>query len=601
MKQLFLLCCQQLTEQEQRLLKLAGWMGVRTNKISITNDADAAHELLGECDRSQPCVALSLETLAAVRSSSCPPSRLLQVLERNCTELLVFGCTDSTEHGSTLSWLTSGAVRSVQRPEAIGGSTNFHFPAGSRSYGKQFAGITFWSNRESPQFFDVDVSNWSAEPVMLANNRPVFIRAQRPSGIIFLISGSEIPDIDQALSRSNGIEEYYSQIIPILIVFRCYFGENCWHGRTSSARLIIDDPLLERRYGCLDYPALLASMCREHFGTSIAFIPWNYWRTSRKAAARFSGKEKSLSLCVHGCDHSNMEFDTLDHDVLTSKASLGLERMHRHQLRTTLPFEKVMVFPQGRFSASAMQALRSTGYLAAVNSTCLPTYEGQNAVTIADMLRPAVTRFYGFPIFVRHYPRQLIDFAFDLFLGKPALIVEHHQYFNDGCKALEGFVAELSKIEPELTWPTLSSQLIRNFIMRRVSDDFIEVRFFTRRFQLTNWQTTACRFALQKHEPDPSLIRTILVDGRDAPIQFNANSINLEIEIGPGQTGNIEILDHPVPTKPASRARVAYSFGVLVRRGLSEFRDKGLARHPGLLSVATALARNLKATGERKN
>ena len=45
-------------------------------------------------------------------------------------------------------------------------------------------------------------------------------------------------------------------------------------------------------------------MQRQRFSTSIAFIPWNYRRSTRDVASLFSSTPPGLlSLCVHGCDH----------------------------------------------------------------------------------------------------------------------------------------------------------------------------------------------------------------------------------------------------------------------------------------------------------
>ena len=42
-------------------------------------------------------------------------------------------------------------------------------------------------------------------------------------------------------------------------------------------------------------------------------------------------------------------------------------------------------------------------------------------------------RYSSFPIFTRRYPWEGIEnFAFDILLGKPALIVIHHDYCSDG-------------------------------------------------------------------------------------------------------------------------------------------------------------------------
>src|SRR4030095_11190767 len=102
-----------------------------------------------------------------------------------------------------------------------------------------------------------------------------------------------------------------------------------------------------------------------------------------------------------------------DASLLTKKAGLALQRMESQQTHTGATFEPVMVFPQGLFSTAAVTAVRDNAYLAAVNSTCFPTNMGSDDLKLSDLLRPAVTRYNGFPIFQRRYPRSLIDFAFD--------------------------------------------------------------------------------------------------------------------------------------------------------------------------------------------
>ena len=179
------------------------------------------------------------------------------------------------------------------------------------------------------------------------------------------------------------------QLIPLLAFLRHGFGKTCWHSPESTARFIIDDPLLAEQYGFLDYRALLSSMHREGYGTSIAFIPWNYRRTSSHTASSLFGRRPDLSICIHGCDHTNKEFESADPALLEWKAGLALERMERHQTRTGLPFERVMVFPQGRFSSDAMRALRAADYLAAVNSTCFPADEGRD---------PLILQAQGIPV-----------------------------------------------------------------------------------------------------------------------------------------------------------------------------------------------------------
>jgi len=596
MKHLILASTAPLTVAEQRILKFADWMGVPTKTISIDRESAPRWQLLAEADGQRCCVVMTAETLALTYKAV--PHCLENFVQERCAKLLVFGCGDPTRHGSALSWLTRGAVRGIS--SAAHGQNVFDLPNSGREFSRQLAGLSFstWHSLLVPTF-DRAVDAPSAGAIMLANGRPVFMRMVVASCEIFLLAGSNVPDIDEPLSRGKGLEAYYDQLIPVLVFLRHSFGKTCWHGPESTARFIIDDPLLTERYGFLDYRALLSSMRREGYGTSIAFIPWNYRRTSSRTASSLFGRRPNLSICVHGCDHTNKEFDVADQALLDWRAGLALERMESHQARTGLPFERVMVFPQGRFSSDAMLALRAANYLAAVNSTCFPTGEGSGHLRIADSLRPAITRFHGFPIFQRRYPRRLVDSAFDIFLGKPALLVEHHQYFRDGCENLEEFVTALRNLEPTLTWPTLSSQLMRSCIMRFVSRDLVEVQFFTKKFRVENTDVDRRRFRLAKYEPDSSAIRAVFADGIRVPFSFTKNFVEVELDADPGQARDIEILDYPRLSRGARRMGLIYNSSVFVRRSLSEFRDNTLARHPRLLQAATGLARGLKVTGDR--
>jgi hypothetical protein len=68
-------------------------------------------------------------------------------------------------------------------------------------------------------------------------------------------------------------------------------------------------------------------MHRNNFTTTIAFIPWNYARSSASAGKLFKQGASMLSLCVQGCDHTGVEFGSNDIEALRQKARTAVERM----------------------------------------------------------------------------------------------------------------------------------------------------------------------------------------------------------------------------------------------------------------------------------
>ena len=593
---LILLSGTEPTAEERRLLAFASAMGVSAKSVSIQPGGAVMQRLLDEFRLGTYCLAMSAETLAAMHNASISCTDLQRCMDERTAALLVFGCTSSTEQLNAISWLTSGAVSGIS---LLGDQTaRFAFPREAMSFSRQLAGLSFpGGQKDSASTFELRNATPAAETIMAANERPVFFRMERGSCQVFLLS-VPLPDLDEPVNREHELQEHYHRLIPVLIFLRRCFGESCWHGPDSTARLIIDDPLLTERYGFLDHSVLMKSMQRSKYGTSIAFIPWNYWRSSRRNTSRLLSERSNLAICVHGCDHTNREFEAQDSVLLGRKAGLALLRMESQRERTGAAFEQVMVFPQGLFSTAAIAALRANNYLAAVNTTCFPTNIGPDDLKVGDFLRPAATRYNGFPIFQRRYPRRLFDFAFDLFLGRPALIVEHHEYFRDGCGTLEEFVAELYKQEPALSWPTLTDQLTRSCLKRTLSDGSVEIQFFTRRFQVVNREPGSGRFLLRKQEPDSAAIESVAIDGTSMPFSFEQGFLKLAVHADPGQVRNIEIVDREQLHKQADGFGVVHNAGVLLRRGLSEFRDNTLARHGGLLKVAKQVAKGLKVTGD---
>ncbi len=595
MKGLVLVSCPGSQHQEGRVLELADWMGVATRQITI-GDRPAMDQLITELGGGE-CVALSTETLAFLRELS-PPDVLQDFIDNRCAKLLVFSVEPSLQHQDLLSWLTNGAVSGLASPAE---SQVFQAPDSGRRFSRAFAGQSFALKQTVPvSTFDLrNANSRGIERILLTDERPVFLRMERGSCELFLLALAELPDINQRLSPSRGVEEYYDQLIPLLVFLRHCFGEMCWHGTQSTARLIIDDPLLDQTYGFLDYRALRNSMLSAGYGTSIAFIPWNHWRTSRKGAAKNFGQDTRLTICVHGCDHTNKEFDDVDVDLLQWKAGTALRRMERHKSRTGLAFDPIMVFPQGRFSTSAMLALRTSGYLAAVNTTSFPTNAGAEPLTIADFLRPAIAKFHGFPLFQRRYPRRIIDFAFDVFLGRPVLLVQHQGDFRDGYQQLEEFVNGLHKLEPKLTWGALSCQLMQSCMVRSLSERSMDVRFFTRQFRFKNAQSTHASFVFSKEEPDASAISSVVVDGTSVPFSFKNDFLTFEHQADAGRVIEVRILDKSrLPAPTFKRLGVTHAVSVPARRALSEFRDNTLVKYPRLLAAATGLATRMKVTGK---
>lgn len=224
--------------------------------------------------------------------------------------------------------------------------------------------------------------------------------------------------------------------------------------KETLACLIIDDPLLRPRYGCLDYAKLLQEMKEHRFFTEIAFIPWNYRRSDPKTVRLFADNADFLAICVHGCNHLGNEFGGGSYQELSYLSSNALWRMEQHERITGLPYDPVMVFPQGHFSSVAMQALKDQDYLAAFNSTIRAT-DSEDPQPV-EYRRPATKIYHDFPLFLRRYPKDKAHFLQDVANGRPILIVEHHGAFRNGYKEITDLVDWINSLG-NIKWTSLAN------------------------------------------------------------------------------------------------------------------------------------------------
>jgi len=385
---------------------------------------------------------------------------------------------------------------------------------------------------------------------------------------------------------------WFSRLVPLMMFLRGALGNRVWHNDNPRACFIIDDPLMKNdRYGFLEYPRLVQSMRRQKFSTSIAFIPWNYRRSSHDVTTFVSSRHDVLSLCVHGCDHTGGEFAVTDIVSLRTKAQTALERMEIHRRTSGVPFDAVMVFPQGLFSAEAIAALKASGYLAAVNSDVFPSTEPES-LRLGELLDVAITKCDDFPLFGRRYPRDLAEFAFDLFMGKPALAVEHHGYFRHGYTALESFVERLNTLDERLQWSSLGTICSRASLTRAGADGQVQVRFYTSRFSLTNRETTTHDYCLMRQQTADEPAPSVTIDGRPWHAQQADDRLRVRLTLHPGQTAEIRVSsDDAGSTAPRWRDSPLHNAKVLIRRHLSEFRDNHVDTNRVLRAIV-APARN---------
>jgi hypothetical protein len=579
-----ILCSGETAPIDRQLARLTEFWGIQTKTIDV--GAGDALSNVRSCLASSPCVMLSARSLAAIFQDAAISPEVAAGLFGRTPFVLVYGITPDEQESSAVRHLTKGAISSVVSFDRS--DYQYHVSPNHLQITQEFSGLSF-----GPIDNQNDCGLLLSQPLpgfselVSINNLPIFASLEQNHSRIFLLAAHEIVNLNSKTNGSLLAHKYFSRFVPVSMFLKLVFKNHLWHSSTHYANLIIDDPLLKKSYGFLNYQNLLDQMDEFNFATTIAFIPWNYKRTSPVTAQLFHTRSDKFSICVHGCDHTEGEFASGDVAELNAQLSLAERRMIEHEHSTGVSFAKVMVFPQGKFSTTAFGPLKSHNFLAAVNSSSVPEdLQGSHTLTVADLLDPAISKYNNFPLFMRRYPRRIADFALDLFLGKPALIVEHHTCFRNGYDDIKKFVAQVNSLSKKLQWADLQTLIYHTSLQKEIDQDTIACRIFSSHQILHNDHCLPKQFIIMKREDEDIMIKSVSVNMKQQEYVFKDGHLVTHINLPPKSSAEVEIKYNNLYGEAKKMNSFKKSLSIYIRRHLSELKDNYLSNYHQLLAAA---------------
>jgi hypothetical protein len=182
-------------------------------------------------------------------------------------------------------------------------------------------------------------------------------------------------------------------------------------------------------------------------------------------------------------------------------------------------------------------------------------------------------------------------------LGKPAILVEHHEFFRNGPGGVEKFVAELARVRPGIRWTSLAETARRTHQRRRLADHRHAIQFFTDEFEMETELGAAAEYVFSRRLPETPAVRSVSVNG--ARTDFAHRDGRLSFTVASGASPRLCVRVEVERVEPAGRPSrgLKYHAGLALRRGLSEFRDNVIAKNDFALRAAKSAARKLKQTG----
>jgi hypothetical protein len=580
----------ELQDLDARLVRLAEFLGIPCETLALANVADLAMFLEKSISDQSSCFVVNPRVMKEWVGPNGIPDHLVAFLLSRFANMLVHGLRVEAFDTEMVAALSRGRLTSVETIDAD--DPCYLIAKDSKHICEAFAGISFGPvNRVNDHVFYTDDSDPAVQPLISIGCRPFMAAVRLEETEILFLASEDVADVNAAVGDAP-LAEYFSLFVPHVMALRHVAGDECWRPSNTHASIIIDDPLLRKRYGFLKFESLLRLAKQHNFHVAIAFIPHNFRRNSPAITRMFQENGDRLSICFHGNDHTGGEFASTDPALLNTLLTVAEDRMDIHEQMTGLPCDRVMVFPQGNFSIEAMRGVKSHNFYAAVNRLPHPA-EQPVRLTIGELAQPAVLRYGGFPLFIRKPIRQIQsqDIAFDLFFGRPVLVGEHHDLFQSPALLVE-LAAKINSIASEIRWTNLATVVSNSILTRRTPDGTHHVRAYSGTVRISNDSGSNRRYSIELGDSwNTAAIEQVLVDGTlGRRFQIDDAELPLSVDLAPGRSQAFSLIYRNANTTVRSLS-LRWNVRAFLRRRLSEVRDNYLSKNQRILAIAKTLQR----------
>lgn len=577
---------------DARLIRLAEFLGIACKAVSAEPQAGGGFwnpnsELAGGAC----CLVVNPDVIRQCLHDAVSLPEFVAALSSQFHRMLVHSVRSDPFHVALVSAVTGGCFYDVRKAQTCGPLV---MSPDSRDICEAFAGLSISAANLANDWVFSGGEAVGCRTLIKLGPDAFFAAFTTGDTAVLLLGSRDVIDLNEEVGEA-WLSESFSMFVPYAMALRHLFGEECWRPVQSHAGVLVDDPLLRPNYGFLNFERLLQLMQEHNFKTTIAFIPHNFRRSSKQIIRLFKENADRFSICFHGNDHMSAEFAAADPELLNAMLEIAQRRMTTFSRRTGLPYDRIMVFPQGRFSVDAMTALGSYNFDAAVNTVPQP-YRQPLRLTLRELAEPALHRYSGFPLFLRKCSQdtQDADIAFKLFFGIPILIVEHHEIFANP-QALIDAVDRINRAAPKVHWSGAGDAVSGSFLRRQISPGSVQLRAFARCIRVENPDSAAKQFQIEWSYPasKSSLDGVYRNDLRRVEHRADETWIYISALIDAGSS-EVFSIRHRETDAPLARTGFRYATRAFVRRRLSEVRDNYLSKSPTLQAAAKALQRRMQ-------
>jgi hypothetical protein len=213
-----------------------------------------------------------------------------------------------------------------------------------------------------------------------------------------------------------------------------------------------------------------------------------------------------------------------------------------------------------------------------VNTEVHSNPPGERKLRISDVWDVAVMTYGDFPIYTRRYPAQGVEnLAFDLLLGKPSLVVIHHDFCSNGYARLAGFIDQLNALKVPLAWRRLGDVVRRSYRQKEVSPDAMEIEMYGNELLIENRSDRQKSYLIRRREREPKNIESLRAGSRRVSWDSAGDYMEFRAGLSPGESMLVTLRFKGAEDVANVPQNFAYSAKTMLRRYLSEARDNYLA------------------------
>jgi hypothetical protein len=186
------------------------------------------------------------------------------------------------------------------------------------------------------------------------------------------------------------------------------------------------------------------------------------------------------------------------------------------------------------------------------------------------------------------------NFAFDILLGKPCLIVAHHQAFKDDGRDLIEFIDRLNSLPCKLVWGSLDDVISHSYRTRCAPNGRRVIQMYGNHVFAENPVIESRAIEFIKEESDPDCLSAVMVNQEAIDWNCEAGFLRFDATIPPNGSADIRIVYIDKLGVSAYPDSVRYKFKTGLRRHLSEARDNYVSESSFLNKVPRLMRQILK-------